>query len=95
MTARKALRELRQLTDPLPRPVKPLKPIFSDADRAAVSHWKTYLKWEESNPLVIEDQVALSARIDYALRKCVGTMRHYPELWYVDHSPGSTVLTDH
>ena len=43
--------------------------------------WKTYLKWEEGNPLVIEDADRLAARIGYALRKCLGEMRHFPELW--------------
>ena len=81
MTARTALRELRQLTDPLPNPPIPPKPSFSDADRAMVSHWKTYLKWEEGNPLSIEDKSVLSTRVAYAFRKCLGIMRHFPELW--------------
>ncbi len=49
-----------------------------------VSAWKNYLKWEEGNPLVIEDEEARNQRIGYALRKCLGEMRHFPELWYVE-----------
>lgn len=82
MTARTALRELRQLTDTLPRPPLPPRPAFSDADRAAVAGWKQYLKWEEGNPLVIDDPTKLDDRIAYSLRKCVGEMRHFPELWH-------------
>lgn len=82
MTARTALRELRQLTDPLPRPPLPPKPTFSEADRAAVAGWKQYIKWEEGNPLVIDDPAKLDDRITYSLRKCVGEMRHFPELWH-------------
>lgn len=81
MTARTALRELRALTDVLPHPVIPARPTFSDADRATVAGWKAYLKWEEGNPLVMDDQAALGGRIEYALRKCLGEMRHFPELW--------------
>lgn len=83
MTARTALRELRSLTDSLPRTVLPPRPSFSDADRQMVNAWKGYLKWEEGNPLVIEDSELLSKRIGYALKKCLGEMRHFPEMWRV------------
>jgi len=81
MTARTALRELRTLTDSLPRSVLPPRPTFNENDRQLVSAWKAYLKWEEGNPLVIDDTDVLAARVGYALRKCLGEMRHYPELW--------------
>lgn len=81
MTARTALRELRSQTDSLPRTVLPPRPNFSDADRQMVNAWKGYLKWEEGNPLVIEDTELLSKRIGYALKKCLSEMRHFPEMW--------------
>ena len=81
MTARTALRELKSLTESLPESPLAPQPSFSDQDRAAVNGWKAYLRWEEGNPLVIEDQSALNGRIRYAFRKCLGTMRHFPELW--------------
>lgn len=49
-----------------------------------VARWKAYLKWEEGNPLSIDDKSALAARVNYSLRKCLGTMRHFPELWSVN-----------
>ncbi|WVF72119.1 hypothetical protein IAT40_006931 [Kwoniella sp. CBS 6097] len=82
MTARTALRELKALTDGLPQPILPLSPTFSQSDRATISSWKEYLKWEEGNPLVIEDEVILQTRIGYAIRKCLAEMRHFPELWH-------------
>ncbi|KAK8869830.1 hypothetical protein IAR55_000398 [Kwoniella newhampshirensis] len=86
MTARTALRELRALTDSLPSPILPPKPMFSDSDRATVAAWKAYLKWEESNPLVIAEEEVLGSRIGYAMRKCLAEMRHFPELWhYASH----------
>ena len=81
MTARTSLRELRNLTDKLPKPPLPPIPSFTDKERASVGAWKTYLKWEESNPLSIEDPAILNGRIKYALRQCLGNMRHFPELW--------------
>lgn len=94
MTARTALRELRQLTDVLPRPVIPPTPNFSDNDRGVVAQWKNYLKWEEGNPLVIEDKTALASRTSHALRKCLGAMRHYPELWCVRGPQPPQVIAD-
>ncbi|ORX39874.1 hypothetical protein BD324DRAFT_667355 [Kockovaella imperatae] len=82
MTARTALRELRALTEGLPHPALPPHPTFSDQDRSTVNAWKSYLRWEESNPLVIEDQAVLNHRIKYAFRQCLGDMRHFPELWH-------------
>jgi cleavage stimulation factor subunit 3 len=87
MTARTALRELRNLTDALPHSAIPPTPTFSDTDRQLVSGWKAYLKWEEGNPLVISDPEALANRVGYALRRCVADMRHYPEMWCVQCSP--------
>ncbi|WWC90032.1 uncharacterized protein L201_004962 [Kwoniella dendrophila CBS 6074] len=82
MTARTSLKELKSLTDTLPKPILPPKPTFNGSDRSAVLGWKNYLKWEESNPLVINDESTLNTRIGYALRKCLNEMRHFPELWY-------------
>jgi cleavage stimulation factor subunit 3 len=84
MTARKALRELRQHTEALtPPPVIPPRPTWAEADRALAINWKKYLKWEESNPLDIEEPSALQARVIYAMRKCLTHMRFFPELWWV------------
>jgi cleavage stimulation factor subunit 3 len=83
MTARTVLRDLKAQTDPLvPMPIPP-RPTRSEADRALVINWKKYLKWEESNPLDIEEGPVLQARVGYALRKCLTQMRFFPELWYV------------
>ncbi|OWZ63165.1 mRNA 3'-end-processing protein RNA14 [Cryptococcus neoformans] len=82
MTARTALRELRALSDPIPKPILPPYPTFTEQDRQIVSAWKACLRWEEGNPLVIENHDVLQSRIGYALRKCLGEMRHFAELWH-------------
>lgn len=97
MTARGVLREMRTLTDNLHRPIIPrvpcwamspsLDPIVSPLtivrDRHHVESWKKYLRWEESNPLQIEDVQALQLRILMAYRKAAMHMRFYPEIWYM------------
>ncbi|WVQ71644.1 hypothetical protein IAR50_001184 [Cryptococcus sp. DSM 104548] len=82
MTARTALRELRTLTDRIPKPIIPPRSTFTEQDRQTINAWKAYLKWEESNPLVIEDQQVLQSRIKYAMHKGLGEMRHFPEIWH-------------
>lgn len=82
MTARSALRELRSLTDQIPRPAVPPHPTFIDLDRQLVSTWKAYLKWEEGNPLVIQDEEVFSARVRYAMKRCLSETRHFAEMWF-------------
>ncbi|KAG9126214.1 mRNA 3'-end-processing protein rna14, partial [Ceratobasidium sp. 392] len=102
MTARTALRELRRLLDPLeqktappPRdPAIPAPPDFnlptiptwSESDRAAIQGWKAYVKWEESNPLDLEDTAVLHNRVAGAYRKACAAMRFYPEIWYMAYN---------
>lgn len=62
----------------------PSLPKFDPAERALVGKWKAYLKWEESNPLEIEekDKTSLITRLQGVYRKAVIRMRYYSEIWY-------------
>jgi len=97
--ARQVLRELRNHLHPLWPQLSPsvntisdiyLPPVptFDAAERALVGKWKAYLKWEESNPLLLEDKdkPILIARIQMAYRKAIVRMRYYPEIWCVGFS---------
>lgn len=82
MTARKVLRDLKAHMEAVaPTSPLPAQPTWTEADRALAINWKKYLKWEESNPLEIEDPAVLQSRIVYAIKKCLTWMRYYPELW--------------
>lgn len=99
MTARTSLRDLRRLMEPLSIPTiklpsgttaaslplsLPARPTWiGDADRNLCHAWKAYLKWEESNPLDIEDAAVLQNRVNAAYRKAVIRMRFFPEIWFV------------
>lgn len=63
----------------LPRP-----PTFNAGDKALVGRWRMYLKWEEGNPLEIEekDHNALQLRVLSVYRKALVRMRFFPEIWY-------------
>ena len=98
MTARTTLRDLRRLMEPLSIPTiklpsatvtslpalnLPARPTWiGDSDRSLCHAWKAYLKWEESNPLDIEDATVLQARVSAAFKKAVIRMRFFPEIWF-------------
>ena len=96
MQARAVLNQLQEhLTvlfppPPPPRPGKPAiwlprQPAFNSGDRALVGRWRLYLKWEESNPLQIDEKEkgTLLARIQSVYRKALVRMRFFSEIWYV------------
>lgn len=94
MQARTVLRQLQKhMSYPLfpnpsqsssSRPVLFLPaPTFDHKDRPFAGAWKAYLKWEESNPLELEekDKATLITRIQGVYRKAVIRMRFYSEIW--------------
>ncbi|EGO01439.1 hypothetical protein SERLA73DRAFT_166004 [Serpula lacrymans var. lacrymans S7.3] len=96
MQARTVLRQLQRHLGPLFPPPPPSgssrpplylppKPTFNAAERALVGSWKAYLKWEESNPLELEekDKQTQVTRIQSVYRKAVIRMRYYGEIWYM------------
>ncbi|KAM0792797.1 hypothetical protein ACM66B_002566 [Microbotryomycetes sp. NB124-2] len=82
MTARKVLRELRAKFDDLPEPNLPQRPDWSKQDKRALDMWRQYLAYEETNPLDIEEPAVLQARIGFAYKKAIASMRFFSEIWY-------------
>ena len=66
----------------LPRP-----PTFNPGDKTLMSRWRQYLKWEESNPLEIEDsnRHTFIQRVQAVYKKACVRMRYYSEIWCVFH----------
>ncbi|KAF4584749.1 mRNA 3'-end-processing protein rna14 [Pleurotus pulmonarius] len=64
----------------------PIPPRVSN--RALVGTWKAYLKWEESDPLEMEekDKASLITRIQSVYRKAAIRMRYYPRIWFLAYS---------
>ncbi len=67
----------------LPRP-----PTFNQGDKALIARWRQYLKWEEGNPLEIEEsnRGTFIQRVQGVYKKAVVRMRFYSEIWYVFHA---------
>ncbi|KAI0059336.1 Suf-domain-containing protein [Artomyces pyxidatus] len=96
MQARTVLRQLQRHLGPLLPPPPPSSssrptlylpalPTFNAAERALVGAWKNYLRWEEGNPLEIEekDKNILITRVQSVYRKAVIRMRFFGEIWYM------------
>ncbi|EPQ59815.1 Suf-domain-containing protein [Gloeophyllum trabeum ATCC 11539] len=96
MQARAASRQLQRhvalLFPPAPpsnngRPALylPSPPTFAPPERALVGQWKAYLKWEESNPLEMDekDKATFIQRVQMVYRKAVIRMRFFAEIWYM------------
>ncbi|THU98597.1 Suf-domain-containing protein [Dendrothele bispora CBS 962.96] len=107
MQARAVLRELNKHTPHLfppasatsPQPGQlfdhhlPTPPSFTMSERQHVGRWKAYLKYEESNPLMMEekDKANLHSRISLVYRKAVVRMRYFPEIWFMSYSWTSSI----
>ncbi|KZT13241.1 Suf-domain-containing protein [Laetiporus sulphureus 93-53] len=63
----------------------PRQPTFTAGDKALVGRWRGYLKWEEGNPLEIEekDKGTLHSRLQAVYRKAIVRMRFFSEIWYM------------
>ncbi|OCH93262.1 Suf-domain-containing protein [Obba rivulosa] len=99
MQARTVLTQLQEhltVLFPPPPPSKsarppiwlPRQPTFNAGDKALAGRWRMYLKWEESNPLEIEekDKTSLIARIQSVYRKAVVRMRFFSEIWFMAYT---------
>ncbi|KAJ3284935.1 mRNA 3'-end-processing protein rna14 [Borealophlyctis nickersoniae] len=85
MTARTALRELKNLLDPIDKVQKTYSakpPTWDQKDTNLLAAWKAYIAWERSNPLHLDDKATLVGRITYAYKSALLMLRFYPELWY-------------
>ncbi|RDX41229.1 Suf-domain-containing protein [Lentinus brumalis] len=72
----------------LPRP-----PTFNSGDKTLLARWRQYLKWEESNPLLIEEsnKNTFIQRMQSVYKKAIVRMRFYPEIWFMAYSWTSSV----
>ncbi|KAF8972103.1 hypothetical protein BDZ97DRAFT_1783153 [Flammula alnicola] len=86
MQARTVLRQLINHVTPLY--ASNSQELFLPSLPNSMRKWKAYLKWEESNPLEIEekDKATLITRIQGVYRKAVIRMRYYTEIWFMAYT---------
>ncbi|KAJ7124554.1 hypothetical protein C8R44DRAFT_149431 [Mycena epipterygia] len=98
MQARTVLRQLSTHLGGLGMPTGtgmflPTPPTWTQQERPLMGRWKAYLKWEEGNPLEIEDKdrAHLISRIQMVYRKALIRMRYYPEIWFMAFSWNASI----
>ena len=66
----------------------PRTPTFNQGDKALIARWRQYLKWEEGNPLEIEEsnRSTFIQRVQGVYKKAVVRMRFYSEIWCVAYT---------
>jgi cleavage stimulation factor subunit 3 len=74
----------------------PSLPTFSQEERGLIGRSKAYIKFEEGNPLVLEDddKATYITRVQSVYRKAVIRMRYHPEFWFVHRSISPDVADD-
>lgn len=60
----------------------PTVPTFNPTERQLLGNWKRYLRWEEGNPLMFDDEHHVK-RVIYSYKKAFKRMRYYSEIWFV------------
>lgn len=89
MTARSSATELDNITRGLHRTtlaVLPPPPGFEGDEEylRQVELWKSWIRWEKDDPLVLkdEDAAAYKARVVYVFKQAVMALRFWPEVWF-------------
>ena len=83
MQARSALRQLKSIIQGIDRNKIPKPPTWTLSERQELSHWKTWIDWEKTNPLLVDDENVVYTRVIYAYKQALMNMRFFPELWFV------------
>ncbi len=78
MLARSFYKELRDLVNACDREALPEPPTEGSNNR--ILPWLNWIAWEKSDPLKIGEGPVLHARINYAYKCAMSSLRHYPEI---------------
>ncbi|KJE88730.1 hypothetical protein, variant [Capsaspora owczarzaki ATCC 30864] len=81
MTARSSFKERKLILDTLPKNWMPVPVEGSARENQVASIWRRFINYEKSNPLKLEDPLALVSRVIYAYRQCLLSMPHHVHFW--------------
>ncbi|KAJ3117094.1 mRNA 3'-end-processing protein rna14, partial [Nowakowskiella sp. JEL0407] len=85
MTARSAVRELRNLFDGIEMMQKSWvvrPPQWTDTESDFMRMWKGLISWEKGNPLKMEDKSIVINRVTFAYKSALLLFRFFPEAWH-------------
>ncbi|KTW27222.1 cleavage polyadenylation factor subunit RNA14 [Pneumocystis jirovecii RU7] len=82
MLARTAWKDMSTMTVGFRATTIPKVPIWTEKNVEEVEQWKKWIEWEISNPLDLKLKQAVSARVKYAYKQAMITLRFFPEIWF-------------
>ncbi|ANB15701.1 Rna14p [Sugiyamaella lignohabitans] len=82
MNARSSLREMENIFTGMPRTTSPGLRQWSKKEQKIYEKWEQWIDWEKRNPLSTGNKALVDARVTYAYKQAVMTLRYFPEVWY-------------
>ncbi|KAJ3187558.1 mRNA 3'-end-processing protein rna14 [Irineochytrium annulatum] len=85
MTARTAYREMKNFIssiDAAQRTWVATPPTWDQKELDLLEAWKSWIAWEKSNPLHLDETPAIVARVMFAYKSALLMMRFVPEIWH-------------
>ncbi|KAG5513247.1 hypothetical protein PMAC_001617 [Pneumocystis sp. 'macacae'] len=82
MLARTAWKDMSTMTAGFRATTVPKVPVWTEKNVEEVEQWKKWIEWEMSNPLDLKLKPAISARVKYAYKQAMITLRFFPEIWF-------------
>jgi len=82
MNARRVAKEYEAVTRGLNKSNPSVPPSGSQDEVKQVELWHSYIKWEKSNPLQVEDPALVTKRVMFAYEQALLCLSHHADIWY-------------
>ena len=56
--------------------------LGTQEEHKQVELWHSYINWEKSNPLKVEDPALIAKRVMFAYEQSLLCLGHHPDIWY-------------
>merc|ERR1719445_978914 len=82
MNARRVAKEYEAVTRGLNKSNPSVPPTGSQDEAKQVELWHSYINWEKSNPLQVEDPALVTKRVMFAYEQALLCLSHHADIWY-------------
>jgi len=82
MNARRVAKEYEAVTRGLNKTHPSVPPTGTQEEHKQVELWHSYINWEKSNPLKVEDPALIAKRVMFAYEQSLLCLGHHPDIWY-------------
>ena len=80
--SRRVAKEYEAVTRGLNKSNPSVPPSGSQDEVKQVELWHSYIKWEKSNPLQVEDPALVTKRVMFAYEQALLCLSHHADIWY-------------